>query len=152
MFVPKYLFDRFMAMQDATFQSGQRITETGLQRVLAAKDSEVAAVIAAKTEQVEMLQETVAELRKLIDHERQRAEAAVDILLTKNGEAGPIRNADLIREVAAKEASAQPATAKATDPMLAFKKVMEAVSGVGEDEDDGPVTSPNERLTVGGIS
>lgn len=149
MFVPKHLFDKFMEMQSTTFASGQKITEQALQRVLSAKDSEVRAVIAAKNEEVEALKRTVTELRAQIDHERHRAEAAIDILLTKNGEAGPIRNADLIRSVAEKEAAA-PSPVK--DPAGAFKRVMDQIVGVGEDIDDGPTLLPDEKMTVGGIS
>lgn len=151
MFVPKYFFDKFIEMIEKNYAIGQNFTERGLQRVLEAKDSEVKAVIAAKDVQITFMAETIKDLKASVDHERQRAEAAVDILLTKNGDAGPIRNADLIREAAEREAKEGSRGVPRPDPAKAFHDVMKSLGQVGEDDDDGPVISATEKFTVGGI-
>lgn len=158
MFIPKYFFEKFIALLEAQHALGQRQTEDGLQRVLAAKDAEVRAVVAAKDEQISFLTAALVDARQQIGHERQRAEAAVDILLTKNGEAGPIRNADLIREVVEREAAAGERPAGVPRPesrQAALNKVFAQVAAAMDVGDgdidpalDGPLTSVP---TVGGV-
>lgn len=148
MFVPARLFDRFMEMQALLLATNKRVVEESLQRVLDAKDTEVGAIVAAKEDQIRALHLTINNLRAQVEHERHRAEAAIDILLTKNGEAGPIRNADLIRESAEREAK-EP---KGKSPNNAMGQFLKAISGVGEDIDDGPTIQPDEKFVVGGVS
>jgi hypothetical protein len=155
MFVPRFFFEKFIALLEAQYVSAQRLTENGLERILVAKDAEVRAVIAAKDAQISFLTAALEHSRESLGHERQRAEAAVDILLTKHGEAGPIRNADLIRQAAEREASGAvdvalrvPRPPKREDEL---KRVFAQVSDVlGEDDDGSPMSAKDEVLTVAG--
>ncbi|MDE2100684.1 MAG: hypothetical protein KGL39_25795 [Patescibacteria group bacterium] len=150
MFVPRFFFEKFMTLLEAQYASAQRQTEDGLQRVLSAKDSEVRAVIAAKDRQISFLTAALEEQRGLVAHERHRAEAAVDILLTKNAEAGPIRNADLIRQTAEREAQSAingiPRPPKRDDEL---KRVFAQVNDV-LGEDDEPAIGRDEVVMVAG--
>lgn len=150
MFIPKFFFEKFIALLSDAHVMAQRQTEDGLQRVLAAKDAEVRAVIAAKDAQISFLSAALAEQRGLVAHERQRAEAAVDILLTKNGEAGPIRNADLIRQVAEREAAGETAVPRPAKREDEFKRVMAQVADVLGEHDDAPPNARDEVVTIGG--
>lgn len=152
MLIPRFFFEKFISLLETQYAAAQRQTEDGLQRVLAAKDAEVKAVIAAKDAQISFLTAALAEERAAVGHERQRAEAAVDILLTKNAEAGPIRNADLIRQVAEREAAGEapvniPRPPKREDE---FKRVMAQVADVLSEHDDRSPTDRDEVLTVAG--
>ena len=152
MFVPKYLFEKFVALLESQHAMSQRQTEDSLQRVLEAKNTEVVAVIAAKDEQVAFLQRALAASEAQVSHERQRAEAAVDILLTRDGNAGPIRNADLIRAAAEREAAGAGATVpRPPDRRDALAKIhaqLNDVLGEGGDEDG---LAPDEVAIVGGV-
>ena len=154
MFIPRYFFEKFTALLESHYAISQRQTEDGLQRVLAAKDAEVRAVIAAKDAQVAFLTAALVEQRGLVAHERQRAEAAVDILLTRDAGAGPIRNADLIRQVAEREAAGDagkiPRPDRGAPPLDEFKRVMAQVADVLSEDDDRSPTARDEVLTVAG--
>ena len=156
MFVPRYFFEKFMSLLEVQHALSVRQTEDSLQRVLDAKNSEVKAVIAAKDEQILFLTTALAEQRELVGHERQRAEAAVDLLLTRDSGTGPIRNADLIRDAAEREALADlPAAGvpRPADRQNEFAKIMAQVSSVLTDVDDDPGSGAQRDTvaTVGGV-
>lgn len=150
MFVPRYFFEKFLSLLEAQHALGQRQTEDSWQRVLTAKDSEVAAVIAAKDQQITFLTAALEEQRGLVAHERQRAEAAVDILLTRDAEAGPIRNADLIRAQAEREALG-PEIPRPQKDGDALKRVFDQMSDVlGGADDEGLGLLKDEKLEMAG--
>ncbi len=153
MFIPKYFFEKFIGLLEAQHALSQRQTEDSLQRVIDAKNSEVAAIVEAKDQQIGVLYADLAAAKGQIDHERQRAEAAIDILLTKNGEAGPVRNADLIRQVAEREAAGEttpPGVPRPAGREADLKRVFAQVASVLGDDDDVMAT-PTEIPTVGGV-
>lgn len=156
MFIPKYFFEKFVALLEAQHLLAQRQTEDSLQRVLDAKNSEVAAVVAVKDQQISVLYADLAAAKEQISHERQRAEAAVDILLTRDGNAGPIRNADLIREAAEREAAGVDATGAVPRPEsrqdTLTKIFAQAASVLGDSDDESGTGLPRDEVaTVGGV-
>ena len=142
MFLPKYLVDKVA--------SG---TEAGLNRILAAKDEQCAAVVKAKDEQIKVLQSQVDYFLRLIDHERSRAEAAIDALLQAKANVAGIRNADLARESALK---AEKDGAPVADPRLSeMQKVFQSIAGVGDDaaetDEDRREAATSRFETIGGL-
>lgn len=156
MFVPKYFFEKFIALLESQYHLSQRQTEDGLQRVLAAKNAEVAAVVAAKDVQIAFMEKSITDLQDAVNHERTRAEAAIDILLTRDGGAGPVRNADLIRAAAEREAMGGDAPAGGIPRPAAredaVKQIFAQVNDVlGDDLDDDLGVKKDEVVLVGGV-
>ena len=142
MFIPRFLVEKFSSF-----------TESGINRILAAKDAELAITVAAKDEQIKFLREQAKELSTLVGHERARAEAAIDSLLEMKANVAGIRNADILRQQAlAVEDAGKPGF----DPKLAeLRKVFQSVAGVGDDDvetEDERRASTLERLSaIGGM-
>ena len=129
MFVPKLIVEKLSAF-----------TEAGLSRILSAKDEQCSAVVKAKQEQIDLLNDEIEGLIDQVAHERARAEAAIDTLLQEKANVAGIRNADLSREQAKlKEEKGE----IQNDPGLSeMQRVFQSVSGVG---DDSPETEAEVR-------
>lgn len=124
-------------------------TERGLQRILAAKEIEIKALIAVKDDQINFLRTQCQTLSGLVRHERDRAEAAIDQRLVA-AEGQPVRHADLQRDLAEKEvANADKRIDKPADKNHQMADVFKQINGVLGDEGDD--LGPLEKMaSVGG--
>lgn len=158
MFLNREIFSRLLQAYDSHLcdmrQNSEKFldlqrkqTEANLGRVLAIKDGEVKAILAAKEEEVKFLKQQVSDLQQAVMHERSRAEAAIDRLLTRDAHVPPVRLSDVEREIAERDAKH---TVK-LDPekKLDIKRVFEEVNSVLEDREDGDPLSL--LASVGGM-
>jgi SpoVK/Ycf46/Vps4 family AAA+-type ATPase len=146
MFLPKWVFEKFAHSYDAFLTSSRSHTELSLTRVINAKNSEVSSVLAAKEAQVKFLSDQAEKLQKQVEHERLRAEAAIDRLLAQQ-RIYPVSAADLERqaqEKAANEPPLPPEKKKTVDDIMA--QVNSVLDDVGKED-------PMERIaTIGGLA
>lgn len=102
MIVSKWLVEKLMGQSDKANDANAAMFQKSLAIALEAKQAEVNAVVAAKDEQIEFLKVQIAELTNLVNHERSRAEAAIDQILNFS-KAAAVSNADLARTATEKE-------------------------------------------------
>lgn len=156
MFVPRAIWEAFSKLHDAHIASAKNFAglqadqlERTLARVLAAKDSEVAAIVTAKDEQVKFLRAECDRLLGLVKHERDRAEAAIDQrLIAAAGE--PVRHADLQRALAEKEVEGltPEKTKEAKAKSVTLDQIMAQVNSVVEDA--GEEAADERLVSIGG--
>ncbi|MDE2098463.1 MAG: hypothetical protein KGL39_14515 [Patescibacteria group bacterium] len=84
MLIPKWLLEKVFSATDRFSAERDRQTENCLNRILEAKQNEVNAMQVLKDQHIKHLEDIIAEVKKERDHERARAESAIDILLRKN--------------------------------------------------------------------
>lgn len=145
MFCPKPIFDKLTQTYEMAMSQTRQSVDVSIDRILAAKDNELKAIIQAKDEQISFLKSEVERLVSLFDHERCRAEAAVDGLLNKIAETNSIRNADIEREMAKQNADPFGPEKSST-----LSKIFSEVNTVGEDYGE---ENKDERLTkIGGMA
>lgn len=167
MFLPRWIFDRLSSDREqhladlrkettrvadtanTVINANRDLTERGLNRILAAKDAELKALVVMKDEQINFLRRECADLKQLVAHERARAEAAIDQRLTA-AHGVPVRHADLQTKLAEKEVEAASAPDTKESKAPAMQDFLKVIHGAGED-DNSPEESPLERLvSIGG--
>ena len=151
-FLPRVVFDFITQSTESSTVNARKDLNQCLQVALDAKTSEVRAIVAAKDEELAFLRAHIDELKSAVAHERTRAEAAVDQLLNLASVA-PIRNADLQRDAAEKEA-ANPEMGKGPTPhdrLDAMAKIFAQINSVGQDDDGPEPYKTDEKLMVAGV-
>jgi hypothetical protein len=121
--------------------------------VLQAKQKEVDYLRQVKDEQIASLKEQLVAYSKLVDHERARAEAAIDRLLFRETQLPPIANADILRSQGEAD-TLRAEEARIKDAQLA--SVFKSINDTGEDDSrsDGPteILSSIGGFPVNGVS
>lgn len=157
MWISRAVFEKLTGVYETTVAFTRAEIDKSLDRVLAAKEEQVKAVIAAKDDQILFLQTEVQGLRQGVERERARAEAAVDSLLAKNADMAPIRHADLQRKSAENEVNGTPSDSGApvspeAQRSQVTKRIFSELNTILEDGDDIPDEKRDEILTMNGAA
>lgn len=126
MWLPRWVFEKFAAAYETASADTKGTVDLYVDRMLAAKAAETQVVLTAKASEINLLKETIADLKAAVSHERSRSEAIIDRLLASQ-KVPPIQP----------ELAAQLSPARAE--MLTesrWKEATKLFAGVGEDEDD----------------
>lgn len=146
MWAPKFLFDKLMHTYELFVSIHRQDVEFNLNNVLQAKQSELNFLMKVKDEEIAFLKDQVQSYSKLVDHERARAEAAIDRLLVREAHVPPVANADLAKSIGEQDTLAAEAARRKEKEL---ETIIAMVNGVGEDAGE---ESPTEKLVeIGGF-
>lgn len=136
MLISRSLFEKLTEVYDARVSELRESVDMRLQVVLAAKEVAHQQVMAARDAQVSRLEAEVEYLRDAVKHERQRAEDAVNRLLSRDANVMPV--------------GIKPEEPKrVVDSRLEqVAKIFSQINGVGEDA--GDAANPMEKVETGG--
>ncbi len=126
MLLPKSVFERFLNSYDAFIASHREAVNKSLDQALSAHSEASAAVVSAKNDEVVFLKEQLSRLAGQIEHERARAEAAIDRLLQIHNVV-PVADADLIRDAKSQDLEKRPVVKKE------FQEFRAVLNSAGED-------------------